>query len=404
MTYRDHPSEAGKAVAAPASKNDEQERNAMRAFLQRSEVRLSTMHRVAVGFISGAGLLFLLPVFFKDSILTLLRSLLTFAGNLPPEVLNSGPVLALLLYLALLVPFLLSVLIPIFALLMLLRDIVRFYFTGHAPGFPEEHFTPRFALTGVAFSPDESENVKNKVKIHQYGSDLIHFIVPFAEEESKYFSDVIDRPERHIVPKSRKLPRLIKHGVLENATDKPLSELTDEDPLWVSHRHDGQVVLPEARKRAVKDIDRFNAALGLSGFVDRSLYEEVAKQEVSLVRHSLNLRRMVLRYFQALLILMATMLVSFTLLPFIDDDRFPKVVVFAVGYFIWALITVSVANLPVRWLVSYFPKETRHAAIERLKGSDGLEQFAVSIQLTCQVSMFISFFALVGYLFVRNMM
>src|SRR5690606_8520058 len=52
------------------------ERNAMRAFLQRSEVRISTIHRVAVGFLSGAGLLFLFPVFLKDGVLTLITALL----------------------------------------------------------------------------------------------------------------------------------------------------------------------------------------------------------------------------------------------------------------------------------------------------------------------------------------
>lgn len=42
---------------------DPDARNAMRAFLQRSEVRLSTMHRIANAFLSGAGLLVLFPVF-----------------------------------------------------------------------------------------------------------------------------------------------------------------------------------------------------------------------------------------------------------------------------------------------------------------------------------------------------
>src|SRR5277367_1692075 len=43
----------------------EQERNAMRAYLQRAEVRLSAMDRVATAFISGAGLLVLFPIFFR---------------------------------------------------------------------------------------------------------------------------------------------------------------------------------------------------------------------------------------------------------------------------------------------------------------------------------------------------
>ena len=38
------------------------ERAATRAFVARCEVRLSTLHRIAVGMLSGAGLLVVLPV------------------------------------------------------------------------------------------------------------------------------------------------------------------------------------------------------------------------------------------------------------------------------------------------------------------------------------------------------
>ena len=40
---------------------DPDERAAIRAFLQRCEVRLSTVHRVATALLSGAGLMVLLP-------------------------------------------------------------------------------------------------------------------------------------------------------------------------------------------------------------------------------------------------------------------------------------------------------------------------------------------------------
>ncbi len=48
------------------------EKIAMRAYLQRCEVRLSTMQRIAGVFLNGAGLLVLLPVFFKDAITNVL--------------------------------------------------------------------------------------------------------------------------------------------------------------------------------------------------------------------------------------------------------------------------------------------------------------------------------------------
>ncbi len=46
---------------------DQLDREGLRAFIQRAETRLGTMHRVGGGFISGAGLLILMPFIFRDS-------------------------------------------------------------------------------------------------------------------------------------------------------------------------------------------------------------------------------------------------------------------------------------------------------------------------------------------------
>ncbi len=57
------------------------ERNAMRAYLGRAEVRLSTLHRIATAFIGGAGLLLLIPVFIKDAIDSIMQILLDHLIN-----------------------------------------------------------------------------------------------------------------------------------------------------------------------------------------------------------------------------------------------------------------------------------------------------------------------------------
>lgn len=397
-----HPDQLPLDTPPPAPRRTEdQERNAMRAFLQRSEVRLSTMHRVAVGFLSGAGLLFLLPIFFKDAILIIVRELIDYPATMPPEVTSYGAFMVVFLYSALIYPFVLSVGVPVVALVQLLRDIVRFYFTGHAPGFPETYFNPRFALTGIAFSPDESESIKSKVMIHQYGSDLINFIVPFDEVQAHYYDQVIDYPERNIVPRTRKLPLLVRGGILHVASDKELRDLNDEDALMVSRETQGTTIIQDERQRSVKDVDRFNAALGLAGFVERPLHQEVAKTEVSLVRHALNLRRLVLRYFQALLIFLWTIFLSFGMLPFLNDTRIPNLLVFTIGYFLWALITPIVVELPVRWLISYFPPENRRTVLAKLEQSDGMQRFARRVKLVCYASILLSAIAVVLEVWLR---
>ncbi len=80
------------------------ERNAMRSFIQRGEVRLSTMHRVAVGFLSGAGLLFLLPVFLKDGVLSIIGAILDYTPTIPNPPGLEATVVNLIIYLCLLYP------------------------------------------------------------------------------------------------------------------------------------------------------------------------------------------------------------------------------------------------------------------------------------------------------------
>lgn len=375
----------------------EEERNAMRGFLQRGEVRLSTIHRVAVGFLSGAGLLFLFPVFLKDGVLALITALLDYTPTFPTSMQSFGMVGVVVVYLCLLFPFLLSLGLPVAALLLLLEDIVRFYFVGHPPTFPEEFFNPRFVLTGIAFSPDESPEVKSRVLRHEYGTDLIGFVVSRVDAHSGYYSRIIDKPDRHIVPTTRKLPRLLRSGIVKSKGEKPLEQLVEADRMSVQgsyHNGNGEDI-PFA-ERTVDEIDRFNAALGLAGFIERPLYEEVAKTEVSLVRHSLKLRRLVLRYFQALLILIWTSFVTFLMLPFLNDasGRFSIPLVFSISYLLWASLAPWIVQLPLVWLVSHPHNDVRRDALNRFEKLDALQTFGRTAKRLCYVAIGVSLLAI----------
>jgi hypothetical protein len=123
------------------------DRDAMRAYLARTEVRLSTMHRIALGFINGAGILLLFPIFFKDAITVIIHTfLISGLTNHFPEMGQNGEWLSLLLFICVLLPFVVSVVIPIYALYLLLKDILHFYFTVYTPGFPTTLNNPTFTL------------------------------------------------------------------------------------------------------------------------------------------------------------------------------------------------------------------------------------------------------------------
>ena len=198
------------------------------------------------------------------------------------------------------------------------------------------------------------------------------------------------------MPQTRRLPRLIAQDVLAVPSGKPLDQLADDDRLRInSMTRDGVMVLTAAEtERTLKEIDRFNAALGLAGVVDRTLAQEVAKTEVSLVRHGLKLRQLVLRYFQALLILIWTSLVTFLMLPFLEyNDRFPMLIVFAIAYFIWSALAPFVIQLPLYWIVTQSQGDIG-GGLQHFQKADSLQNFGQRTRRLCYLALASSLLAL----------
>ncbi|MDZ4768850.1 MAG: hypothetical protein SGJ24_06945 [Chloroflexota bacterium] len=315
-------------TSAPVNEGEpplnESARNAMRAYLQRTEVRLSTLHRIAVAFIGGAGLLLLLPTFFKEEITVLAR---IFIGSVLDEIARYGAqdlALRLVLYGALLFPLVLSLVIPLYALYLLLKDVVHFYFTIYTPGFPDTLVTPSFALSGVGFSPDESPEAKRRILAYQYQhTSAINFAIPFSPERRRaYLDDTIADTHGDIIPETRRRAAIEATGVLTYGID-------------------------------MTTVDRFGAAFGLARTLDRNLVEEVATSEISLVRHIIYLRRMVLRYMKTLLMFIWTTLITFIMLPIVQTDGVPVFLILALGYFVWTLLVMPVMRLPLTWIYKH---------------------------------------------------
>lgn len=298
----------------------EAERNAMRSYVQRAEVRLSTLHRIAVAFISGAGLLILLPVFFKEEVGVLIRTFLTHTPDFTSRI--DGPaqgVAAVGLFACLVYLLVLSFSLPIYSLYLMLKDIVHFYFTIYTPGFPSDLMTPSFALSGIGFSPDESARVKARILEYEYAeASSVNFAIPFSPaKRAAYLDDTIRDTNGEIIPTTRR---------------------------WETVK----AVLPADVDR--ETADRFSAAMGLARMLDRDLVEEVATSEVSLVRHIIYLRRLVLRYIKTLLLFVWTTIVTFLMLPFVQDERLPLFLVLSVGYLVWALLVTRIMRMPLGWI------------------------------------------------------
>ena len=300
-----------------------EERNAMRAYLQRCEVRISTQHRIATAFIGGAGLLVLIPIFLRDIVDGILAFLVDQITNVYPALpapwgdLTSAVFFACLSYV-----FILSLAIPLVGVYWLLEDMVHFYFTLYMPGFSSKLLNPTLALGGINFSPDESQRVKHAVKMLQYADDDMAFMMPFSEKRrEQYFETLIADTEGMILPPNRDLEALKAAGVI---------------------RGDAAVM-----KRA----QHFNAAMGIARSVDRSLSEEVAISEMHLARNTLYLRRLLLRYVKTLLMFLWTTVISFLMLPLLYDKQdSPNFMVLAFGFLIWASCVSWLIHRPVHWI------------------------------------------------------
>ncbi len=273
------------------------ERAAIRAFLQRCEVRLSTLHRTATALLSGAGLLVVLPIVAKDSMTGIVRSLLIgerslFDGLL---LLAVGAVL----------------LVPGVALWLVFRDLTRFYFhANHVGDQSDATFTLRFTLTSLRLPVDElAASSASALATARSADGAIELLVPANDAARRR----IDR-QLHVYDAGR------------------------------------------SRVMAT-DADRAEAMFELAAAHSRSLVEEVAKVEHGMARHTLRLQGIVLRYVKALLALLVTAAAVYAgdaavagALATGDGVHAIEAIWLSAILLLWAPAVVLAVKSPVRWI------------------------------------------------------
>ena len=275
------------------------ERAAVRAYLQRSEVRLSTLHRVASALLSGAGLMVLLPAVERDSVVSVVSSLLS--GRMD------------VVHLLLVVGVAASLALPFTALWLVLRDLTQFYFHAnhlrHAGG---ETFTPRFTLTGLRLPVDELAPANR----------------PALENA-------------HVNPRNVEL--------LVSANDAARRRIDDRIAAYGGLGFDGDDLDDKARAAALFE---------LAAARPRALLDEVAKVEHGMARHVLRTQAIVLRYVKALLALLTTAFATFAAAGVVEHGSLAdgrslgpgQEVWLAAILLIWAPVVIFAVMTPVRWL------------------------------------------------------
>jgi hypothetical protein len=306
-------------------------------YLQRAEVRLSTLHRVAGSFLSGAALLVILPVVLKDIVLALF---LVTAG-LPTDRLVVALQLVALAAIAA---------APLYALYSLFRDLVEFYFTDDYPGAQFSGFYPRFILSGITLTREDAPLTKELVLKEEMSA--LDFVVPGGAAERKNLLRVYEYLK----------------GSAEDAGVPEEARVVPSDRMALVNSAKDQL----GRERRLA----YWTAFALAGSVDRSLPGEVAKTEASLVRHASLLRRLVLRYAKAVLTLIWATVVFLALTfgqslvgrgvqpqPTLVEWEFLAMVGLPL---LWSLAAGFVARRPVDWISTrgrgreYDPSDAAH--------------------------------------------
>jgi hypothetical protein len=349
---------------------------ALRAFIQRGESRLATMHAIAGAFISGAGLLVLFPLLYRDTLGPITR---LFFAEIEVHVTTMTPLTDKLLGLWI-VPFLCALILPIYSIILLVQELVILYFIPHSQA--ENFYLPRFALAALTVPLDDPKcestedeqlpsisSIKRKVIEHIYQHDLSNAIPPdrnhpewknLARLGRRYSGLVSDLPQR-------------KSARLQYGAD-------DEDNrAWI-----------------------YDVRAGKSGLADRSLIGEAARLETTLVRVNARLRVMAIRYFKSLLLLIWTLIVLSSLIAAVSyiqvrllqtpaDKRLSnfkylsEYVCLSFGL-MWACLTPIIVNLPLRWIRQTGDKNTKFA---RHRDID-LSRFELVVFVCCGLSFFAS--------------
>lgn len=284
-------------------RTDPESAAAIRAYLQRCEVRLSTVHRIATALLSGAGLVVLFPALAKDSVARIVRALLEGPADAPHRLVLVGVVAAAIL--------------PIVALWQLLRDLVRFYFAGqHFDDADDKEFVPRFALSGLRPSPtDIDRDTWLQIEAAHHDPNVRAFLLP---ENVRSRRSVDDQMRRY---------RL-------RGYDADTTGLTEEQ----------------------RDEQRRLALLDLAATGTRTLPQQAARLEQVLARHILNIQIVVLRYAKAVLAMLTTAIAAFAAGAVIDHD--PSLadgsMLWLAGIItLWSPLIILAVTAPLEWIITY---------------------------------------------------
>ena len=311
------------------------------------------MHRTAVSLLGGGVLVAILPVLFTNVFVDAYK----YIYEIHPKT-QSIYVLIFLSFAPLGISY-----------YFLLKDLIQFYFIANLPSdAPDAYFFPRYVLTGLNLPLDELKDRASLIDPLVINPSYARFFLPAGGSQYRAFGDILRRNE------GKSLIRGFRGANLEEAPDAPTR--------WRN---------------------RIYVGLRLAGSDDRSLVREVAKMELSLARHALLLRDIVLRYIKAFMLFLMTLLLTYSISLWgraLDANRGGNSdAIYPIGalpvdlgqwvvisFLAWSILSPYFVTLPMRWISKGKSEEADPPEI-REPALAVFEQFVVAI---CSVALLIS--------------
>lgn len=314
--------------------------NALQPFLIRTEIRLSTLHRTAACLLGGAAIMLLLPLFFPAAPATLLGAVLHIGGVSTPA--------AVLLAVAMAIVFGL----PIWGFILIVADLIGFFFTGH-----------RFDLDAIDAEPTDANSSDEIDEIRQASGDAV-------------FNPRLALPG--LRAPAAEMP-LAAYAKLASMRQDLLGVLLPVDADWRARFDDRmhRIFRLGPVEKPLEDTARLGYAFRLAASVPRTLLEETAKAELLLTKHILLLRIGQLRFFKTLLLVPVTVLTVILATSLVADDATVsgtgspsrELVELIAVLLLWGPLAVGAVGSPNRWIFRMSPMSAGGTADKHRKPS-----------------------------------
>mgnify|MGYP006872372303 CR=1 FL=1 len=249
----------------------------LRDFISRGEARMSTLQRIAGVFVTGAGLLIILPLLLKDYLPTLLGVI--YEANFIDENIQ----LKLILYLAL---FILGF-IPLYSVYQVIIGIAQFYFIKRKIG---NYSYLRFYLTGITL-PDDGFSEEGLEGGIQSKKEMVR-----SEFDNEQNINLLNKYLGHF-SKSDLKSFLYYKNLTRDALIPPKRFIGGDNDVYFKDCNDN------VHKNKEK-IDILHTIYGLAGYSDVNTTDMVFDIETAVVRQTFYLRRLILTYIKAFLMML----------------------------------------------------------------------------------------------------